>query len=56
LRTLKNWLENPGERERFAKNCLRAARPQSARLIARFIGSQAGLCPSPELETASSLE
>jgi len=49
LRTLKNWLENPGERERFAKNCLRAARPQSARLIARFIGSQVGICPEPEL-------
>jgi len=56
LRTLKNWLENPGERERFAKNCLRAARPQSARLIARFIGSQAGLCPPPELEIANRLE
>ena len=56
VRALKNWLENPGEREHFAKNCLRAARPQSARLIARFIGSQAGLCPSPELETANSLE
>lgn len=46
---LKNWLENPEERERFAKNCLRAARPQSARLIARFIGSQVGICPEPEL-------
>ncbi len=47
--TLKNWLENPGERELFAKNCLRAARPQSARLIARFIGSLVGICPEPEL-------
>jgi hypothetical protein len=47
--TLKKWLENPQERERFAENCLIAARPQSARLIARFIGSQAGLCPEPKL-------
>jgi len=50
VRTLKKWLENPEERERFSENCLNSARPQSARLIARFIGSQAGLCPEPELE------
>ncbi|HSQ39008.1 MAG TPA: glycosyltransferase [Anaerolineales bacterium] len=49
VRTLKKWLEDPEERERFAKNCLIAARPQSARLIARFIASQAGLCPEPNL-------
>lgn len=49
VRTLKKWLENPEERERFAQNCLIAARPQSARLIARFIGSQVGLCPAPPL-------
>jgi len=56
VRTLAKWLEKPEERERFAQNCLRAARPQAARLIARFIGSQAGLCPPPELETAGSGE
>jgi 1,2-diacylglycerol 3-beta-galactosyltransferase len=50
VRTLQKWLENPEERERFARNCLSAARPQSARLIARYIGSQAGLCPEPELD------
>jgi 1,2-diacylglycerol 3-beta-galactosyltransferase len=49
VHALKKWLENPQERERFAENCLIAARPQSARLIARFIGSQAGLCPEPKL-------
>lgn len=50
---LKKWLENPEERERFSENCRRAARPQSARLIARFIGSQAGLCPEPKLDFES---
>jgi 1,2-diacylglycerol 3-beta-galactosyltransferase len=50
VQTLKKWLENPEERERFSENCRRTARPQSARLIARFIGSQVGLCPPPELE------
>jgi 1,2-diacylglycerol 3-beta-galactosyltransferase len=50
VRALKNWLENPEERELFAKNCLSAAHPQSARLIARFIASQIGLCSEPETE------
>ena len=50
VRTLKRWLENPEERERYSENCLKAARPESARLIARFIGSQVGLCPAPELK------
>ena len=48
--TLKKWLENPEERKQFAKNCLTSARPQSARLIARYVGSQAGLCPEPNLD------
>ncbi len=47
--TLKKWLENPADRERFSENCRRAARPESARIIARFIGSQVGLCAEPEL-------
>jgi 1,2-diacylglycerol 3-beta-galactosyltransferase len=51
VRTLQKWLENPEERERFAANCLAAARPKSARLVARFIGSQAGLCPAPQLDS-----
>lgn len=50
VRTLRKWLENPEERQRFSRNCLNTARPQSARLIARYIGSQAGLCPVPELD------
>ena len=49
VRTLQKWLENPEERERFAANCLLAARPESARIIARFIGSQVGLCAEPSL-------
>ena len=49
VQTLKKWLENPNDRERFSENCRRAARPESARIIARFIGSQVGLCAEPEL-------
>ena len=55
VRTLAKWLEKPEERERFAQNCLRAARPQAARLIARFIGSQAGMFSPPEFEAANKL-
>jgi 1,2-diacylglycerol 3-beta-galactosyltransferase len=51
VRTLQKWLENPQERERVAQNCLVAARPEAARLVARFIGSQVGLCPAPQVET-----
>lgn len=50
VHTLKKWLENPEERKRFAANSLTAARPDSARVVARFIGSQVGLCPAPELK------
>lgn len=50
VRILQKWLENPEERARLAANCLAAARPEAARLIARFIGSQVGLCPEPEIE------
>jgi 1,2-diacylglycerol 3-beta-galactosyltransferase len=50
VNTLRKWLEHPEERESFARNCLAAARPQAARLIARYIGSQVGLCPEPKPE------
>ena len=49
VRALKKWIEDPQERERFSQNCRRAARPESARIIARFIGSQVGLCAEPSL-------
>lgn len=49
VQTLKKWIENPAERERFSENCRRAARPEAARIIARFIGSQVGLCAEPSL-------
>ncbi len=49
VQTLKKWIDNPADRERFAANCLLAARPASARIIARFIGSQVGLCAEPSL-------
>jgi 1,2-diacylglycerol 3-beta-galactosyltransferase len=55
VRTLKKWSDHPEERQRFATNCRRAARPQASRLIARFIASQAGLCPAPETETSNEL-
>ena len=48
-RALAKWIEDPQERERFSENCRRAARPESARIIARFIGSQVGLCEEPSL-------
>lgn len=51
VHTLEKWLKNPEERERFAANCLAAARPESARLVARFIGSQVGLCPAPQADS-----
>ena len=41
VHTLRRWVENPEERERFASNCRRVAHPDAARLIARFIGEQA---------------
>lgn len=49
VRALKKWLDDPQERERFSENCRRLARPESARLVARFIGSQVGLCPEPQI-------
>jgi 1,2-diacylglycerol 3-beta-galactosyltransferase len=51
VHTLARWLENPEEREHFVNNCRRAARPESARLIARYIGSQIGLCSKPVMES-----
>jgi 1,2-diacylglycerol 3-beta-galactosyltransferase len=55
VRTLAKWLNDPGKRLRFSANCRRAARPESARLIARFIASQAGLCPAPQTEISNEL-
>lgn len=38
--TLREWLQNPQERQRVVENCLQAARPDSSRAIARLIGVQ----------------
>lgn len=43
VNTLKRWLENREERERYIANCKRAARPDAARRIAHFIAEQAGI-------------
>ncbi len=40
LNTLKNWLQHPEEREQAAQACLRLARPQAARQIARILASK----------------
>ena len=46
VRVLSTWTQNPDERESFAANCRRIARPDAARRIARWIAGQAGRKPS----------
>lgn len=48
VETLQKWTGDPAERERVAQNCLRAARPDAARVIARFIAEQAELIQSAQ--------
>jgi 1,2-diacylglycerol 3-beta-galactosyltransferase len=43
IATLRRWVVSPAEREAAAAACRRAARPQAARTIARFLGAQIGL-------------
>ena len=43
VRTLTRWLCRPTEREQVVKNARRAARPHSARRIARVLGEKLGL-------------
>lgn len=38
VHTLREWVQNPEIRLKYAKNCQRAARPDAARQIARAIG------------------
>lgn len=40
---LKYWIEHPEERRRVAQNCLRCARPEAARQIARIIAQKVGI-------------
>lgn len=40
---LRSWLANPAIRERMAANCLRLARPDAARCIARAIAEKVGI-------------
>lgn len=42
---LSRWVYKPEVRERFAANCLRAARPDAARQIARAIGEVLEMAP-----------
>ncbi len=37
VKTLRKWVNWPEERERIAKNCRRAARPDASRQIARLL-------------------
>ncbi|MBI1855961.1 MAG: galactosyldiacylglycerol synthase, partial [Chloroflexi bacterium] len=43
VRALTRWLSRPSEREQVAKNAQRAARPDSARHIARALAKKLGL-------------
>ena len=43
VQTLARWVEDREERERYASNCKRVARPDAARTIAHFIAGQAGI-------------
>lgn len=43
VKVLTRWVEQPQVRERYAVNCLRSARPDAARQIARSIGKLLGL-------------
>ncbi|NMC81059.1 MAG: glycosyltransferase [Chloroflexi bacterium] len=40
---LRNWLENPHQREQYARVCQCLARPQAARQIARILAARAGI-------------
>jgi 1,2-diacylglycerol 3-beta-galactosyltransferase len=40
---IRSWINRPEERERIKTNCLRAARPDASRQIARILGKQVGL-------------
>ncbi len=42
VEVLTRWVQRPDVRERYASNCLRAARPDAARQIARSIGELLG--------------
>ncbi len=43
VETLRRWATRPGEREKVAENCHRAARPDAAQQIARILGTYARL-------------
>ena len=43
VRTLTRWVCRPAERAKVIENCLNAARPEAARVIARALGEKIGL-------------
>jgi 1,2-diacylglycerol 3-beta-galactosyltransferase len=43
VRTLTRWISRPKERQLVIENCIRVARPEAPRLIARSIGELLGL-------------
>lgn len=51
VRALTRWYCRLHERQAVIENCRRAARPHSARAIARIIGAQLGLIPAGQKET-----
>ena len=47
VRTLTRWVCRPAERAQVARDCLNAARPDAARVIARALGAKIGLIALP---------
>jgi hypothetical protein len=43
VETLREWVEQPAEREKVVEACRRAARPEASLNIARAIGEKLGL-------------
>ncbi len=53
VEVLTRWVQHPDVRKRYASNCLRAARPDAARQIARAIGELLGYPPAQPLTQES---
>ena len=49
VRTLTRWICRSNERARVMENCLKAARPDASRRIARILGEKLGLVSGPNL-------
>lgn len=48
VRALRSWLKNPQQRQQAHEACLRLARPQASREIARLLAAQLGIHAAPD--------